>query len=588
MSQDDVPQTEAAAQDGDGAGADVAEIEPSHDEPEQASRAGRSLGIDLAVAALCGVVYLVVQLSLLLGPRPLDPARYFDTAVEFPRVPVDLWTLRIGLIAPVRVAVLVFGPSEASLFAVPIAAGLLLTLAAYGLMLLLFRDRILAAAAALVVVLNTPYLFTSSYIYPDTTATATVTAGFFFLVLAAVRTQRGDESWLPTASVVVAGMLFGASYLIREFSPFLLPAVIAAVFLLRYSWRRIALLAGAAVATAALELLYGAVRFGDPLAHLHALLDRNHSSFSQSRGARMDHIQSQLDNVFDTIFVFPRLVLAWDTGWLFLLLVPVFLVALALVRDRRFWMLAIWCLSFWAIMILIGLGKLPSGRWILNITNVRYWYPMVPALVMASFGGLWLLWQRWLPDRRGIRLAQASAATLAVVILVPGIAEFKSCSSRQAWWNDPAERWHELRSWFASPGAERYDAVWADLQSKRLVPAYIRTTFGSRVWDGDVETFQLRRPIDPTTDLDRTLILVHKERLRTLSRFSQERLDALRSEWSPVFVSSDGQMILLAHQPAAAGGSAAGGEDWWDLSTAPPKRSVPGDCGRSPYEASGP
>ena len=55
----------------------------------------------------------------------------------------------------------------------------------------------------------------------------------------------------PPVAVAVAGMLFGASYLIREFSPFLLPAVLAAVFLLRYSWRRIGLLAGAAVATAA-------------------------------------------------------------------------------------------------------------------------------------------------------------------------------------------------------------------------------------------------------------------------------------------------------------------------------------------------
>jgi hypothetical protein len=557
-----------------------AEAEPERAEPAPEPRLGRELLLDLVVGAAAVLGYLVVQLSVLQGPRALDPARYFDTAVDFPNVPVDLWTLRVGLIAPVRVAVLVFGPSEAAFYAVPIAAGMLLTAAVYGTMLLLFRDRVLAAAAALVTVLSNVYLFTGSAIYPDTTAAATLTAGFFFLVLAATQTEHGDHGWLPLASVVAAGVLFGSSYLIREFSPFLLPAVVAAVVLLRYSWRRAALLAGAAVATASLELLYGAVRFGEPFIHLNQLLDRNHSGFSQARAVRMDHIQSQLDNAFDTILVFPRLVLAWRTGWLFLLVLLIFIVALVLVRDRRFWLLAVWCASFWAIMTGIGLGELPSGRWILNITNIRYWYPMLPALVMAAFGGLWLLVQRWIPTQRGVRLAQATAGALAFVILVPGIAEFKSCSSSQAWWNDPAERWQSVRSWFSSPDAERYDAVWTDAQSQRLVPAYIRTPFGRRVWGGRVKTFSLRQPIRLRTPSETSLILVHKARLRTISSDSQERLNALRADWTPVFTSSDGEMVLLAYDPDAAESAAA----WWDLSDAPPERADPGACGRSPYE----
>jgi hypothetical protein len=273
-------------------------------------------------------------------------------------------------------------------------------------------------------------------------------------------------------------------------------------------------------------------------------------------------------------------VLSWRTGWLFLLVILIFLVALVLVRDRRFWLLAVWCASFWAIMIGIGLGELPSGRWILNITNIRYWYPMLPALVMAAFGGLWLLFQRWFPSRRGMGLARATAGALAFVILVPGIAEFKSCSSRQAWWNDPAERWHSLRSWFSSADAERYDAVWTDAQSQRLVPAYIRTPLGSRVWDGRVKTFSLREPIRLRTAPETSLILVHKARLRTINPDSQERLDALRADWRPVFTSTDGEMIVLAYDPDAPQSSAA----WWDLADAPPQRADPGACGRSPYE----
>jgi hypothetical protein len=531
-------------------------------------------------------VYAIVQISLLPGPRPLDPARYFGTAVDFPDVPADLWTLRIGLIAPVRLAVLIFGPSEAALYAWPIAVGLLLAGAVYASMLLLFRDRVLAAAAALVTVLNADYLFTSSYIYPDTTATATFTAGFFFLVLAGVRARQGDRGWLPPLAVACAGVLFGWTYLVREFSPFLLPAVAAAVVLLRYPLRRVALLGGAALATAGLELVYGLVRFDDPFIHVRQLFERNHSAFGQARAIRMEHIQSQLDNPLDTMLVFPRLLLAWRSGWLFLLVVLAFFVALAVVRDRRLWLLGAWCLSFWAIMVVIGLGELPSGRWILNITNVRYWYPLFPPLVMGAFGGLWLLVQRWVDVPRGVRLAQILAVALAVVTLAPGLAEFKRCADRPSWWNDPDERWQELRSWFATSAAEEYDTVWTDRKTQRLVPAYIRTTFGARVWNGDVETFRgLHGQIPPGADLSHSLVLVHKDRFRSEVRRPRDRLDDLHRDWRPVFVSDDGNMVLLAHKSAASPGSPDADRGWWILRE-PAPRAQPGACGRSPYEDS--
>ena len=541
--------------------------------------------LDYLVGGVVLGVYLTVQLWLLQGPRPLDPAKYFDTAVDFPNVPVDLWTLRIGLIAPVRLALLVFGASEAALYAVPIAAGLVLAGAVYGTTLLLFGDRVTAVAAALVTVLNPSYLYQSSYIYPDAAATATFTAGFFLLVLAAVRVKGGDQGWTATLAIAGAGVLFGWTYLIREFSPLLLlPAVGGAVVFLGYSRRRIALLAGVALATAGLELVYGLVRYGDPFIHARRLLGRNEGS----RSDRMDFILSQLDNVLDTFVVFPRLLVSWRSGWLFLLLIVVLLVALALLRDSRIWMLAVWSLSFWAIMVVIGLGELPSGRWILNVTNVRYWYPILPAIAMGALGGLWLLLRRWFPSPGGVRAAQASTAALAIVTLAPGLAEFKSCSDRRAEGNDPARRWNELRSWFTTEEADRFDAVWTDAITERLVPVYTATTFGNRVWHGEVATFVNARRIPAgtdlipaSTDLSDALVLVQKDRFRLAVRGAQRRLEELREQWSPVFVSTDGNLVLLAHRSAGAS-TAQPGDEWWKLSSSF-VRVAPGTCGRTPY-----
>ncbi|HEV2950522.1 MAG TPA: glycosyltransferase family 39 protein, partial [Actinomycetota bacterium] len=289
---------------------------PEHDAP----RLTRQIRLDLLTGGLVLLVYAVAQLWLLLGPHPYDPAYYFRTALEFPIASADYWTLRIGLMAPVSLAVRVFGPSEAGLYAVPLAVGLLLTGAVYGTMLALFRDRVVGAVAALVTALNPSYLLNSSFIFPDTAATATFTAGIFFLVLGRGRPEERDAGWIATVCALAAGVFFGWSYLIREFSPILLPAVAVAVVLLRYPLRRLGLVLGAAFLTFSVELLYGIVGYRDPFVRTHVLLDRRDAAVRPTRERLMELIQDKLDDPLDTILIFPRLLLTWNVGWAFVVL----------------------------------------------------------------------------------------------------------------------------------------------------------------------------------------------------------------------------------------------------------------------------
>jgi hypothetical protein len=541
----------------------------------------RTSWLDWAVGAITVGLYLIGQLVFLQGPHPYDPSWYFRTALDFPDVPPDLFTLRIGLVAPVAAAVRIFGASEAALYAVPLLSGMALVGAVFATMLLLFRDRVLACAAALATGLNVNYLVNSSHIFPDLTATATFTAAFFCLLLAGLSPAEGSRRWVPTAAVVCGGILLGWSYLVREFSPLLLPAIVALVLLLHYPVRRILLLAGVALATAALELLYGLLDRGDPIVHARLLLERGNDEVVDGE-VRMAHIQDQLGSLFDTLLVFPRLLLAWDTGWVFILLAAVALFALARLRDRRLWLLAVWFLSFLVVMAVIGLGSFSTGRWVLNITNIRYWYPIFPPLVMGAFGGLWLLLRSRFGGPLGVRFAQAAAVALAAAALVPGLREFSDCSDREAWRNDPAERWHELRSWFSTPEAARFDVVWTDRYTSRLLPAYTASTFGRRIWDGDIET--LVAGVEPPAggDLDASLLLVHKD--RWLARDDARRLlEGLRQDWSPLFVTGDQRMVVLTHVPAAGEGATAAGK-WWDLMAGLVAPAPGGTCGRNPYD----
>jgi hypothetical protein len=546
-------------------------------------RAERAL--DWAVGGLVVLVCTLVRLAVLQGPHPFDPAKYFRTAIDLPDVPADLFTLRFGLVVPVRAAMVVFGPSEVVLYGLPIVAAMVVAASVYATMVVLFSDRIVAAAAALVTVLNTNYLLNSSSIFPDTIGSATFAAGFLLLVLAWSRSRRGDEGRAVWILLAGAGVLFGWTYLIREFSVVLAPVVVAAALLMRFSLRRIGVLLGAFLAIAALQLLYGALVYGRPFVHADRLLGRSDSPFSRARGVRMEHIQGQLNNPLDTILVFPRLLLTWQVGWIMLLLVGIFVAGLVLIRDRRLWILGIWCFGFWAFMAAVGLLTLPSGRWVLNITNIRYWYPIFPPLAMGAFGSVVLLMRRWISGSRGGRAGQAAVVGLAALALAPGLVEFQNCAEKDVWRNDPAERWDELRSWFAGAEAERYDRVLTDGHTYRLLPAFVHSPFGQTLWDGNVRRFGGTSRIDPQANLDGTVILIHVDRFRWLPG-AQRALDELRPEWSPVYQTGDGKMLVLAHEPAQA--DRTGGADrWWDLSSYPVAAGVSrSGCGLSPYERS--
>jgi hypothetical protein len=555
---------------------------PPQETDEERAGAPSAARLDWLVGGMTVCLYLIGQIVFLEGPHPYDPARYFEAAVDFPDIVADLFTLRIGLIAPVRAAVLVFGPSEASLYAVPLLSGMALVAAVFATMILLFRDRVLAASAALATGLNVNYLVNSSHIYPDVTVTATFTTALLCLLLAGRAREGTGRRWLPITLVACAGVLLGWSYLVREFSPILWPVALALVVLLRFPLRWVVVLAGSALATMLLEPLAGlfAAR-GEPFVRLRLLLSRGDVPIEPALERRLAEGQERLDSIFESVLVFPRLLLTWSTGWVFLALAVLFLVAVVRFRDRRLLLLAIWFGSYFVVLALVGLGSLSSGRWILNITNIRYWYPVFPPLVMGGFAGLWLLVRNGIEVKPGLRLAQASALALVALILAPGFVEFSACSRKDAWRNDPAARWDELRSWLATDDAARFGTLWADLETERLLPAYTTTTFGRTLWDGDIGTLALSLK-EPPGRYDESLILVHKDRWRSHPGAAR-RLEELREEWSPLFVSSDGRMVVLAHESAAAG---RGGEvegEWWDLAAGFVPQARPGTCGRNPY-----
>jgi hypothetical protein len=535
---------------------------------------GRTRWLDALALAVIAATYSIVQYLVFPGPQRFDPSYYFQIGQQFPHVPANWWTLRIGLLEPIHLAIAVFGVSEAAQYAVPVAAALLLGGSVFATMRLLFRDRIVAVAAALVVLLNPDFLLNSAYIFPDTVATATFAAGFLLLIVA--RRKRLDPPrWTSTAAAAAAGVVLGWTYLIREFSPILLPAVIAAVLLFRLPLRRVLVLTGAAVATFSIELIYGAARYGNPFERIHVLLGRKRSS--PSHHADWAPFRAQVKNIFDGLLVLPRLLLSWDDGWFLIALIVIFVIALLRFRGVRLLVLAAWLFSYWAVMAILAITHNATGDPILDVGNVRYWYPLLPALVMGGMGGLALLIRgTTTPSLRRVRLSQAAVLVAAALVLVPGTAQFSSCASKNVWRNDSAAGWDGVRLWLASPQAKQFTAIRSDRITERTLVEYTQTRFGRHVWHGVVGR-------EATTHVPVPGPAGHSLLLVNVALTSHTLTDELLASWAPVYVSPDGRLAVLASKAVAQPVPAADEARW--MASFGSRGIIPGRCGSSPYEA---
>jgi hypothetical protein len=230
-------------------------------------------------------------------------------------------------------------------------------------------------------------------------------------------------------------------------------------------------------------------------------------------------------------------------------------------------------------MVLLAMGELPSGKWIINVTNIRYWYPLFPALAMGGLGGLWLLIQRFAPARRAVLAAQLAVVLVAALILLPGMAEFRSCASKNIWRNDPMSRWHELRSWLGSANASSYRLMVTDRATEReFDPVYLSAPLGGRVWEGKVNAWpKSGSRIEPVNGAEDSLVLLNRRGVSTVPGGLQ-RIDSLLSTWAPVFVSGDGALVVLAHRPVVP--SAGLPAPWWERGRE--ETPVPSECGINP------
>lgn len=488
-------------------------------------------------ALVLGAVWLGVMLWHLRPPYPSDQLHYLAAGAAFPDAPdteLAHQVLRFGVTAPTRLAIAVFGYSQAAYYAVPVAASLLLLGATYALGALLFA-RTVGVAAAAVVITSTPIFLDVSDLLPDVLA-----AGLFAAAVAiAVAVRRGLVAPRPSVLLTI-GLLLGWSYLTREFIVFVWPLVLALL------WgplgasgrpRRAGLLwlVAPVAGCAAVEAVLCWYAYGDPLARLWAVAGHGRApSPPEIAATYRDKPRTEyLRRLWDTLAGYPPQGPYPEGWWTRGLLVLT--AAAGLVRPRRFGMLLGWCLLLWVPLTLLG-GVLDPQAPKLRLQLVRYWFPIFPAFVLGGLGAVW-----------AVAVSAGRRRTAAGAALVLAVGGGCTMTAVTGWWGDRATRaggavqMDRFRSWMKEQDG-RFRTVWSDSRTLAVLKVFQQGPYGGRAWDARLLRLGPGGVGPRRGDL---VVLFDNERGRVCGacRAAARRLlgpaAAPRPQWHPVFATRD-------------------------------------------------
>ena len=551
------------------------------------------------------VAWLCVTLPNLRPPPPQDQLNYLEAAASFPNVPADPnalggtpdvthQVLRFGLTLPTRLAIEVFGYSQAAYYAVPLFTALLLLVSVYAVGCLLF-GRAVGAAGAVLVMTTTPIFREQSYLMPDLFSAALFAAVVALCV--AVRLRRlPRNAWV----LLAIGTLLAWSYLVREFAVFgwpLVPVLLWRRGARRSTARDLIVVAIPVTVLVAVEMALCWLMFKDPLLRLKVTSGHGQIVAAVQYAATYRDLPR-----LEYVFVFPKGLPHYGEGRWMLGLLALAIIGGAAQIGARLWrlrdpatrifrgaagqglaLLFLWCALYWVPLTLLG-GVLDPSAPKLRLILIRYWYPIYPAFVLGGLGAVWLLARhviRRLPGHlanrpTGRRLARALPGLMAsrladwrLARLLPGLIAIMVAAAPVVIatthsWGIKATRvggsthFEAFRSWMAqyekTPDGRSVTAVWTDTSTDGILQLFRSRPFGGQAWSTPVRSWRESGPHPQAGDLLFTFGLDRRSRCLFCRLAMTRMLDVAHPRLGPVvFATPDNNLrVYRVLAPPAA------------------------------------
>ncbi len=437
---------------------------------------------DVAVAAVLGVVTIVVGIIWRSPIVPTDPWHYVRSALEFPSADwVPLGFTRYGIILANIPPAFIFKNAEASYYFWPLlSAGVLAA------MLYLIGRRLWSPIAGLVAVVvtftNTIIFFNLSRGYPDIMSMALVFSALFCALMARDRNLSGRAG---VAWVLATGFLLGWGFEVRETALLAWPIVLVVLWRRGTVLRTAALLLLPLLGWAALDVGISGLIYGDPLLKAHTLLGTNPQQVGNVPPPPPITVDLADRTRMGYFLSIPKAALARPDG-LWLVVSGVLAVLAILVPNRGLRLASLGFISVYGLNLLAG-GVLIPQHPFGTLVNPRYWIQYFPFIALV-IGGLVSVVSAWILGRAGSASQPARRAVVAgvaaVACLTPVWLAVRYVPDVPSFAVNGGDAMEELRAHLDGTGFS-VDEVWTDWETKRLLPAYQRPPLGgAKVWTG--------------------------------------------------------------------------------------------------------
>ncbi len=505
-----------------------------------------AVAIGLPVLVIVAALWLAIQARM--PPIPSDQLNYLDFAHNLPNVPdtpaVYHQFQRIGLVAPLAVAIKLFGYTSLAYYAVPIMASVALAFAVFLLGALLF-NRVVGLAASLLAIGNSAIFVDLAAPLPDVLSAAL----FCWAMVLAIALRLEHPRVAAThrrrnGALLGIGILLGWSYLTREFIVLLWPLVPIVLFR-SVGFRGLAWVALPLALVGIGELALNSLLYQDPLARVRSVLGHGEGPMSSpALGYYRDQERLwYVNRLPEELGMLP------EGGWLTAALVATVAGAIASPSHR---LLLGWVASLGVPLLLLG-GVLDPSEPMLRLSNLRYWFPIVPAISLGGVGATWLA-ARWLLRMVEVPLA-ARDVVAGILALAAALVPLSMASDERS--DDPryvaagAVQLDELRSWLATsdPPVER---LWADSRTRRIVPLVAAKWGSEQGWSGEVLALSAA---DEPRPGDHVLLYSADRGVCGRCRNALEPVlgspASVPASWTPAFATDDGivQVFEVASAP---------------------------------------
>jgi hypothetical protein len=406
----------------------------------------------------------------------------------------------------------IFGYSELSYYFVPAVAALLLVLSTWFLGRLLV-SRWVGALAAILIIYNPWVLSELTAPMPDYLGAGLFTTAMA-LLLWCWRAGRLDEAPLAPGTMAVlamAGLACGWSYLAREFVVILFPLVPLFFYVTRSRYAGLLPIASTALACWAAELLWGALKFGDPFARLHAVSAPRTGWVGMFIETDPIGIVSQLPLIF----------LETPGG---LVVVGLLFAGAAFSVDRsargdpRWQLVAFWLIGGWLFLTTVAMLPvllLEEGSVYLRVQKFRYWALILPPLFVAGLA----FTQDLLGRIRGLFGSPGNIVTknipvwlVSLALIVNSTMMVRPVTEADALVRNGGTRdYLEFRTFISEFGGARDLILLSSKKNsaRRAIPIYLNSWNGLQpVWHGGVKNVSKRYLEKPRSRSQTDLIVV--------------------------------------------------------------------------------